>query len=237
VIRVTDLSVRFGRRTALSGVSFEVRRGELAVLLGPNGAGKSTALRVLAGTHPPDSGSAEAAGFDVAASPLEARRRIGFLPERVPVDDGMKTRCYLRFVADLKGIDPKNREGAIEWALDRSGAGPVSERRIGPLSLGFRQRVGLAQALLGDPEVLLLDEPTAALDPEETAALRERLRGLRSERTILLSTHDLDEASRLADRVLVLHEGRLAANGAPEAFQGEGATLEEVYLRLVRGDA
>ncbi|MFH1681364.1 MAG: ABC transporter ATP-binding protein [Candidatus Eisenbacteria bacterium] len=236
MIRVTDLTMRFGHRVALSGVSFEVRRGELAVLLGPNGAGKTTTLRILTGSLSPDSGSAELSGFNLRASPLEARRRTGFLPERVPLDDRMKVRSYLRFVSALKEIDRKDRERSVGRALERCGAARVSERRIGGLSHGYRQRVGLAQALLGDPEVLLLDEPTAGLDPEQTAGLREVLAGLKGERTLLISMHDLDEASRLADRALVLHEGTLIADGELKELVRESATLEEVYLRLIRGE-
>ncbi|MBN1826314.1 MAG: ABC transporter ATP-binding protein [Candidatus Eisenbacteria bacterium] len=228
MIVVEDLSKRFGAFHALRGVSFRVRAGEVVGFLGPNGAGKTTTLRILTGWLRPTAGRVRVAGHDPGDEGGEARRRIGYLPERVPLYPDMRVRGYLRFVAEMKGFSGREGERLASEALERCGADPVADRRTAAISHGFRQRVGLAQALLGDPDVLLLDEPTIGLDPEQAASFRALIRELAGERTILLSTHILTEAARLCGRVMILDEGELLAVDTPEnlerALRGKGRT-------------
>ena len=219
MIVAEDLTKRFGALHALRGVSFRVSPGEVVGFLGPNGAGKTTTLRILTGWLRPSGGGVRVAGFDPSADEEEARRRVGYLPERIPLYPEMRVLGYLRFVAAMKGFRGAERKRRAEEALERCGAGPVADRRTGAISHGFRRRVGLAQALLGDPEVLLLDEPTGGLDPEQAVSFRTLIGGLAGKRTILLSTHILTEASRLCGRVMIMDEGRLRAVDTPENLE------------------
>ncbi len=228
-IEVEGLTKEFGRRRALDGVSFSAEKGEVLGFLGPNGAGKTTTLRILAAVLPPTSGRARVAGFDTVSDGLAVRERVGYVPERVPLYEEMRVDAFLRFVADMKGIAPARVRVAVERALEEAGLGDAARDRIGRLSRGFRQRVGLAQALLADPPVLLLDEPTAGLDPAQIAETRALIRRLAGERTILLSTHILPEVSATCPRVVILARGRVVAVdtlAALAARAGRGRSVE-----------
>jgi len=214
LIAVDRLTKYYGTTRAVADVSFGVRRGEMAALLGPNGSGKSTLMRCLIGYFSPTAGRVLLGGQDVATLPVAARSRIGYLPEQVMLYPELTVRRYLRFVAGAKGLGGAGGRAAAERALETCGLAEVASRLTGTLSKGFRQRVGLAQALLGDPEVLVLDEPTVGLDPMQTVELRGLLRSLVG-RTVLLSTHLLAEASQLCRRVIVLKAGRLVADDTP----------------------
>ena len=200
-------------------------RGEIAALLGPNGSGKSTVMRILTGYFSPTSGRARVAGIDVGQDPLGARRHIGYLPEQVTVYPDLTVRRYLGFVAEVKGVSGPARRRMVDEIVERCALGEVADRLTGKLSKGYRQRVGLAQALLGDPDVLILDEPTVGLDPVQTVEMRELIRELAG-RTVLLSTHILSEASALCSRVIILAKGRLVAEdtagGLAERLGGLG---------------
>jgi len=216
VIEVEDLTKTYGSHPAIRGVTFNVGRGEILGFLGPNGAGKSTTMRILACYTPATSGRASVAGFDVGSQSFEVRRNLGYLPENAPLYLGMNVRGFLRFMASVKGIARSRREAAVDRAIDECDLGEVASRPIANLSKGFRQRVGLAQAILGDPAVLILDEPTVGLDPRQIAAIRELIRGMAGHRTVLLSTHILPEVSMICQRVVVIDRGRIVATGTPQ---------------------
>lgn len=235
-IRAESLSKRFGARIAVDGVSFRVGRGEVVAFLGPNGAGKSTTMRMLTGVFPPSSGRAFVAGHDVVAEPLRARSMVGYLPERTALYGDMEVAGYLRFVAEMKGIESRALGGAVARAMDATAIAPVASRRIGDLSKGYRQRVGLAQALLGDPPVLVLDEPSSGLDPEQVAEMRELVRGLGGDRAVILSTHVLSEAESVCSRVLVMHRGRILAVDEPRALEDRLRPWREIRVRLAGDD-
>jgi ABC-2 type transport system ATP-binding protein len=216
----------------VDAVSFTVAEGEVAALLGPNGSGKSTVMRILTGYFPPTAGHALVGGVDVTAQPAEARRRVGYLPEQVALYPELTVRRYLAFVGEVKGLTGRARRTAVEGVIERCGLAEVADRHAGKLSKGYRQRVGLAQALVGDPEVLVLDEPTVGLDPVQTVEMRSLLQALRG-RTVLLSTHILSEASALCSRVVILSRGRLIAEDTADAL---ARRLEGVGRLLVRVD-
>jgi ABC-2 type transport system ATP-binding protein len=220
-ITVRHLIKRYGEQRAVDDVSFEVGAGQIVGFLGPNGAGKSTTMKVLTGFIPPSSGSAEVCGFDVDRQSLEVRRRIGYLPEHNPLYLDLYVREYLEFVGRLFGL--RNRGARIRRMIERTGLGPEQHKRIRQLSKGYRQRVGLAQAMLNDPEVLILDEPTTGLDPNQLAEIRDLIRDLGRKKTVLLSTHVMQEVQALCDRVLIIHRGRLVAD-APTAELAARAT-------------
>jgi ABC-2 type transport system ATP-binding protein len=217
LIAVEQLTKYYGATPAVADVSFGVGAGEIAALLGPNGSGKSTVMRCLIGYFSPTSGRVLVGGTDVAVQPVAARRRVGYLPEQVTLYPDVTVRRYLTFVAGAKGLDRADSRAAVARAVERCGLDGVVERPNGKLSKGYRQRVGLAQALLGDPDVLILDEPTVGLDPVQTVEMRGLLRSLAG-CTVLLSTHLLGEASQLCQRVIVLKAGRLAAEDTPEGL-------------------
>jgi ABC-2 type transport system ATP-binding protein len=234
LIEVDRVSKSFGSRTALDGISFAAERGEVLGLLGPNGAGKTTTMRILASLTAPSSGRARIAGFDTVRDSRAARARIGYVPERVPLYDEMRVVSFLEFAAAMKGIPRGRAAGAVARVVEEAGLADVRRDPIARLSRGFRQRVGLAQALLGDPAVLLLDEPTAGLDPRQIAETRALIRRAGAERTVLLSTHILSEASAACGRVVILASGRVVAEGAPAAL-ASGRSLEAAFLDLVGG--
>ncbi len=234
MIEVHDLTKYYGPKVALQDVSFEAARGDILGLLGPNGAGKSTTMRILTGYFPPTSGTARIAGFDVVERSLEVRRRIGYLPENVPLYTDMTVVAYLDFVARAK--DVSQRRASIEWAMDAARVDHVAGSVIGRLSKGYRQRVGLAQALLGDPEVLILDEPTVGLDPNQIIETRQLIKALGGERTIILSTHILPEVSMVCNKVVIINRGTVVAVDTPEALTRRLVGSERVAL-AVRGPA
>jgi len=216
MIRLEGVTKRYGRLLAVDDLTCTAQRGECCVLLGPNGAGKTTTFRILTTLTALTSGRAEVADYDVVTAPLEVRRRIGYLPEVPPSYPEMTVGSYLRFVAGCRGLTGAAAGRQVEWVMERCGCGEVRRRLIGNLSKGYRQRVGLAQALLGEPEVLLLDEPTLGLDPPQAAEMRACIRELATERTVLLSTHILSEAAALGQRIIIMHRGRLVADATPE---------------------
>jgi ABC-2 type transport system ATP-binding protein len=232
VIRVEHLTKCYGALRAVHDVSFEVERGEVVALLGPNGSGKSTLMRCVTGFFAPTSGHVSVAGIDVAERPVEARRELGYLPEQVALYPELGVERYLRFVAQAKGLAGGARRRAVADVIERCGLGDVAGRATGKLSKGYRQRVGLAQALVGDPEVLVLDEPTVGLDPVQTVELRELVRGLTG-RTVLVSTHILHEASLLCSRVVIMQEGRLLIVDTPREV---ARRMEQSACVVVRVD-
>ena len=227
IVVVDRLSKRYGTTLAVSELSFTVPQGEVLGFLGPNGAGKTTTMRVITGFMPPSSGRVLVGGQDLAAAPVEARRRIGYLPESPPVYPEMDVLGYLEFAARLRGVPRGRLAAAVDGAVDRCALGEARHRIIGRLSRGYRQRVGLAQALVHDPALLVLDEPTAGLDPKQIHETRKLVRELAGERTVVLSTHILPEVEMTCDRVVILSRGRLRAEDTPEALAARlGAARE-----------
>ena len=235
MIEVRELTKRYGDRAAVDGISFTAEEGQILGFLGPNGAGKSTTMRMLTGFLPPSSGRAVVAGFDVLDQADEVRRRIGYLPENPPLYPEMTVESYLTFVAKLKGVPRGQVRGACDDAIHRMGLADVSGRLLAHLSKGFKQRVGLAQALVHDPEVLVLDEPTIGLDPRQIIEIRSLIRGLSGNRTVILSTHILPEVSQICDKVVVINEGQVICEDSRENLTRD-ASLEEVFLRLITAD-
>jgi len=215
MIEVAGLTKRYGPTLAVSDVSFEARKGEVLGFLGPNGAGKTTTMRVIAGYLPASEGTVRVAGYDIAEEAIEAKRRTGYLPELPPVYPDMTVFEYLAFVARIKGVPRKDVKTRVQEASEKCAVTDVGRRQIGKLSKGYRQRVGLAQALIHNPEVLILDEPTAGLDPKQIIETRELIRGLAGQHTVVLSTHILPEVSKTCERVVVISQGKIVAQGAP----------------------
>jgi len=218
VIRVENLTRSYGEVRALAGVSFHVSRGEVVGFLGPNGAGKSTTMKILTGFVMPDGGTASIAGHDVArgdARDVAARRHVGYLPESTPLYRAMRVDRYLDFAGRARGLDGAARREALARVVEQCDLAGYTRRPIGQLSKGYKQRVGLAQALLADPDVLILDEPTSGLDPGEIVRIRDLIRRLGSEKTVLLSTHVLPEVQEMCPRVIILARGRIVADGSP----------------------
>ena len=232
MIAVQDLTKEFGRFRAVCGVSFRVEPGEIIGLLGPNGSGKTTIMRVLTGFFPPTSGSASVAGIDVNRDSLAARQKVGYLPESVVLYPDMRVSQFLEFCADVRGLRAAHRRTRLGAVLEDCGLGEVRDRLIGKLSKGYRQRVGLAQALLHEPEVLILDEPTVGLDPRQIIEIRGLIGRLRGHTTVLLSTHILPEVAAVCERVVIIDRGRIVAEdtaqGLTRRLQGGERTLVRV---------
>jgi len=230
MIEVEGLTKRYGSVTAIEGLDFRVERGEIVGFLGPNGAGKTTTMRVLTGYLPPTEGTARVAGYDIFTESLQARRHIGYMPETVPLYPEMTVRGYLHFMAEIRGV--RDRRKAVDEAMALCHVEDRAGDIIGTLSKGYRQRVGLAQALLHQPDVLILDEPTIGLDPRQIIEVRELIRELGQERTVLLSSHILPEVSQVCTRVLIIHKGRIVAEDTPEGLtarlQGAARLMVEV---------
>ena len=232
MIEVQHLTKRYGRVTAVDDVSFRVERGEILGFLGPNGAGKTTTMRILTGYMPATEGRATVAGFDVFDKPIEAKRRTGYLPETPPLYPDMTVREYLDFVARIKGIPSAERVSRVDAAMRRTHVDDMAGRHCGKLSKGYRQRVGLAQALLHNPEVLILDEPTAGLDPKQIIETRDLIRGLAGDHTIILSTHILPEVSQTCQRVVIINKGRVVAVDTPENLTARLRGAETMYVQV-----
>jgi ABC-2 type transport system ATP-binding protein len=218
MIQVDHLTKDYAGARGIIDVSFSVEKGEIVGFLGPNGAGKTTTMRILTGYLPPSSGSATIAGFDIEKDSVSARRHIGYLPENVPLYTELTVLQYLDYVARLRGIPRADRMAKIERAVEKANIGEVRERTIGKLSKGFRQRVGIAQAVIHEPDVMILDEPTEGLDPRQRNETRDLIRELGKEHTVILSTHILPEVEQTCDRILVIHEGKIV--GPPDTPQG-----------------
>jgi ABC-2 type transport system ATP-binding protein len=232
VIEVQHVTKRYGRVTAVDDVSFRVERGEILGFLGPNGAGKTTTMRVLTGYMPPSEGRATVAGFDVFDQAIEAKRRTGYLPETPPLYPDMTVREYLDFVGRIKGVPPKERKQRVATVMERTRVTDMAARHCGKLSKGYRQRVGLAQALIHNPEVLILDEPTAGLDPKQIIETRELIRSLGGDHTIVLSTHILPEVAQTCHRVVIINRGRVVAVDTPENLTARLKGAETMYAHV-----
>jgi ABC-2 type transport system ATP-binding protein len=232
VIDVQGLTKRYGPITAVDDISFRVERGEILGFLGPNGAGKTTTMRVLTGYMPPTEGKAVVAGYDVFEQPIEAKRRTGYLPETPPLYPEMTVREYLTFVARIKGVPRSERKSRVDGVMDRTRVADVAHRHCGKLSKGYRQRVGLAQAVLHNPEVLILDEPTAGLDPKQIIETRQLIKELAGDHTIILSTHILPEVSQTCQRVVIINKGRVVAVDSPENLTSRLRGSETMYVQV-----
>ena len=234
MIEVQHLTKHYGRVTAVDDVSFRVERGEILGFLGPNGAGKTTTMRILTGYMPATDGRATVAGYDVFENPIEAKRRTGYLPETPPLYPDMTVREYLEFVARIKmaGITASQRRTRILAAMERTRITDVANRHCGKLSKGYRQRVGLAQAIIHNPEVLILDEPTAGLDPKQIIETRELIRSLAGDHTVILSTHILPEVAQTCQRVVIINKGRMVAVDSPENLTARLRGSETMYVQV-----
>ncbi|HEX9674455.1 MAG TPA: ATP-binding cassette domain-containing protein [Anaerolineales bacterium] len=229
MIEVENLTKYYGPLPAVQEISFRALRGEILGFLGPNGAGKTTTMRILTGFMPPSGGKATVAGFDVVEDSLEVRRRVGYMPETVPLYPEMAVTEYLEFMGSLRRVEKLDER--VDSVLEQLGLEDRATSFIGALSKGLRQRVGLAQALLHEPEVLILDEPTIGLDPAQIIEVRELIAGLRANRTVMLSTHILSEAQQVCDRVLIINRGRIVAEDTPANLQAQLAGAERVLVR------
>jgi ABC-2 type transport system ATP-binding protein len=234
MIEVSSVRKEYGGRAVVDGITFSVSRGEILGFLGPNGAGKTTTMRILTGFVPATSGSARVAGHDVQEEPIEVKRRIGYLPEHPPLYREMVVRPFLEFVATIRGVPRRQVRERVERAIQRCGLGSVAHRLIGNLSKGFQQRVGIAQAILHDPEVLILDEPTVGLDPSQIREIRDLIKSFAGSHTVILSTHILAEVTMTCSRVLIINEGRIAAEDTLEALAARGERTRRIALRLAR---
>ena len=232
MIEVQNLTKRYGPTLAVSDVSFQTQKGEVLGFLGPNGAGKTTPMRVITGYFPPSEGRVSVAGYDVVEEPLEAKRRTGYLPETPPVYPDMTVNEYLAFVGRIKGISRRELKSRMADVVERCAVGDVQNRQIGKLSKGYRQRVGLAQALIHNPEVLVLDEPTAGLDPKQIIETRQLIKGLAGRHTVILSTHILPEAAKTCQRVVVISAGKIVAMGTPDELTRRLQGFETILLTV-----
>jgi ABC-2 type transport system ATP-binding protein len=235
VIEVQHLTKRYGRVTAVDDVSFRVERGEILGFLGPNGAGKTTTMRILTGYMPATEGRAMVAGFDLFDKPVDAKRRIGYLPETPPLYPDMTVREYLDFVARIKGVPSKERRDRVAATMKRTHVDDMADRHCAKLSKGYRQRVGLAQAVIHNPEVLILDEPTAGLDPKQIIETRDLIRSLAGDHTIVLSTHILPEVSQTCQRVVIINKGRVVAVDTPDNLTARLRGAETMYVQVDTG--
>tara|TARA_Y100000814_G_scaffold264875_1_gene217794 strand:- start:36 stop:992 length:957 start_codon:yes stop_codon:yes gene_type:complete len=233
LINVDNLSKFYGSVEAVRGISFDVQEGEIIGFLGPNGAGKSTTMKILTGYMPASSGSAHIAGFDVSQDPLNVQKNLGYLPENNPLYPEMTVKAYLDYSASIKGLTGLEKNRSIGSVIEKCGLVNVESRVIGHLSKGYRQRVGLAQALVNDPPVMLLDEPTSGLDPAQIVEIRNLIKDLKGNRTIMLSTHILPEVNMVCDRVVIIHQGRLAASGELDSLADSMNEKNRTFLSVL----
>ncbi|MBN1844000.1 MAG: ATP-binding cassette domain-containing protein [Deltaproteobacteria bacterium] len=236
MIQVDHLSKYFGTIPAVQDISFRVEKGEIVGFLGPNGAGKTTTIRMLNGFFPPTSGSACIDGLDVFDRSLEIRKRLGYLPENIPLYREMKTDAYLGFVADVKGVPRKKLPKEVDRVTERCGLHEVRKHFVGKLSKGFQQRVGIAQAILNDPDILILDEPTIGLDPKQIIEIRELMKSFAGYKTVILSSHILPEVSMICQRVVIINEGRIVAEDTPEGLAGKDSRKIRLKVKGPRAD-
>lgn len=229
-IEVIGLGKNYGTQKAVDQLSFALNKGEIVGFLGPNGAGKSTTMKMITGYLTPDTGLAKVCGIDVSVDPMAAKRKIGYLPEANPLYHEMYVREYLDFIAGVHGIVDKKK--AIESVIQLTGLVPESTKKIGQLSKGYKQRVGLAAALIHDPEVLILDEPTSGLDPNQIVEIRNVIKAEGSNKTVLFSSHILQEVTAICDRVIIIHKGKMVANDTLANLQSGGQSLENVFRSL-----
>src|SRR5205823_5598139 len=232
MIKVSELTKRYARTTAVDHISFEVEKGQIVGFLGPNGAGKTTTMRMLTCFLPPTSGAASVAGFDVLEQPMEVKRRIGYLPETPPLYQEMRATEYLQFVGKLKGLSGSDLKQRLDTACERCAITDVRDKLLGKLSKGYRQRVGLAQAILHNPDVLILDEPTAGLDPKQINETRDLIKSLAGDHTIILSTHILSEVEHSCERVIIINQGKLVAQDTVLNLTNRLRGSEQVALEI-----
>lgn len=234
MIEVRELTKSYGPYKAIQNLSFSVKKGEVVGFLGPNGAGKTTTMKIITGFMAPSSGSVQVAGFDVFENPIEVKKRIGFLPETPPVYGEMTVESYLRFVANLKGVEKGRVNQLVERAIEKTDLGSVRRRLIQNLSKGYRQRVGISQALVSDPEVLILDEPTVGLDPRQVAEVRQLIKELAGHHTVILSTHILPEVQAACQRIIIINKGQIVAEDSLENLQRRMSRSGRVHLRVAQ---
>lgn len=232
MISVQGLSKRYARTVAVDNISFEIQKGQIVGFLGPNGAGKTTTMRILTCFLPPSSGTAQVAGFDVLESPMEVKKRIGYLPETPPVYPEMEVGEYVSFVGKLKGLSGANLKRRVDEVCERCAVADVQKKVIGKLSKGYRQRVGLAQAIIHNPDVLILDEPTAGLDPKQINETRDLIKSLAGNHTIVLSTHILPEVEQICEQVIIISKGKLVATDSVHNLQNRARGAESVRLEV-----
>lgn len=232
MIEVRELTKSYGDRKAIDQISFTIKKGEVVGFLGPNGAGKTTTMKIITGFMAPTSGSVSVGGFDVFENPIEVKRRIGYLPETPPVYGDMKVQDYLTFVAKLKGVESSKLKSAVEMAIEKTDLGSVSKRLIQNLSKGFRQRVGISQALVSSPEVLILDEPTVGLDPRQVAEIRDVIKQLAGLHTVVLSTHILPEVQATCQRIIIINKGKIVAEDSLEGISKRTMQSSRVVVRV-----
>jgi ABC-2 type transport system ATP-binding protein len=232
MITVNGLTKRYARTVAVDNISFEVQKGQIVGFLGPNGAGKTTTMRILTCFLPPTDGTATVAGFDVIEQPMEVKRRIGYLPETPPLYPEMEVREYLSFVGKLKGMSGANLANRVVEVSERCAVADVSHKLLGKLSKGYRQRVGLAQAIIHNPDVLILDEPTAGLDPKQINDTRELIRSLAGDHTIILSTHILPEVEQTCEQVIIINKGKLVATDSVHNLQNRARGVEAIVVEV-----
>jgi len=237
MVEVQKLHMRYGSTVALSEVSFQVARGEVLGFLGPNGAGKTTVMKILTTVIFPTAGTALIGGHDVQSDALAVRKLIGYLPEHVPLYNGMQVDEYLRFVGQARGLGGAQLQRRIDWVVEHCALKPVFKKLIHELSRGYRQRVGLGQALIHDPQVLILDEPTTGLDPLQIIEIRKLIRSIAKEKAILFSTHILSEAESISDRLAIIHLGSLVAEGTLAHIKEGYVSLEEAFIAKLRGQS
>jgi ABC-2 type transport system ATP-binding protein len=232
MIKVQELTKRYARTTAVDHISFEVQKGQIVGFLGPNGAGKTTTMRILTCFLPPTSGDATLAGFNVLEKPLEVKKRIGYLPESPPLYPEMDTDSYLKFVGQLKGLSGAELGKRLDYVCERCAITDVRKKLLGKLSKGYRQRVGLAQAIIHNPDVLILDEPTAGLDPKQINETRDLIKGLAGDHTIILSTHILPEVEQTCEQVIIINKGKLVATDSVQNLQNRARGAESVLVEV-----
>ena len=232
MINVKELTKRYARTTAVDHISFEVAKGQIVGFLGPNGAGKTTTMRMLTCFMPPTSGGATVAGFDVLEQPLEVKKRIGYLPESPPLYPEMETGEYLKFVGKLKGLSGSDLNQRVNYVCERCSVADVKDKQLGKLSKGYRQRVGLAQAIIHNPDVLILDEPTAGLDPKQINETRDLIKSLAGSHTIILSTHILPEVEQTCEQVIIINKGKLVATDSVKNLQARARGAESVLVEV-----
>lgn len=232
MIEIKNVTKRFGSRIAVDSISFEVKKGEIVGFLGPNGAGKTTTMRIITGFFPPNEGIVKVAGFDVTEQPLKAKEKIGYMPENVPLYKELDVYSYLHFIAEIKGVPKDKIESRVAKAMEEAGIKEVKNRIIGKLSKGFRQRVGIAQAIINDPEVLILDEPTVGLDPKQIIEIRNMIKNMKGDRTIILSTHILPEVSMTCDKVIVINEGKIVAQGDVDSLTEKSRNATRIFVEV-----
>ncbi len=232
MIEVTQLTKMYGSTPAIDSLNFNIKKGEVVGFLGPNGAGKSTTMKIITGFMAPTSGTARVAGFDVFENPIEVKKRIGYLPETPPLYAEMIVKDYLTFVAELKGVPRAERNKWVGRSIEKTNLGSVEKRLIQNLSKGFRQRVGIAQALVSNPDILILDEPTVGLDPKQVAEIRDLIRELRGDHTIVLSTHVLPEVQATCERIIIINRGKIVAQDSLENLSALQSGGRKVHLRI-----